>query len=105
MAVSDRELGPVRHTVGTQGRQAAGAVAFVTTGHICWVLTSFVLCYLVTAILMKRIPFMPILELRKSRLWKIKELARGPPAGNPEGTATTAPPPQYLCDEPTCDHV
>lgn len=36
---------------------------------------------------------MPILELRKSRLWKIKELARGPPAGNPEGTATTAPPP------------
>ena len=48
---------------------------------------------------------MPILELRKSRLWKIKELAYGPPGGNPEGTATTAPPRQYLYDEPTCDHV
>lgn len=36
---------------------------------------------------------MTILELRKSRLCKIKELAHGPPAGNPEGTATAAPSP------------
>ena len=81
-------------------------MAFVTSGHICWVVTSFVLSYLVTAILMKRMPFMPILELRKARLCKIKELAHGPPAWNPEDTATAAPtPPQYFCDEPICDHV